>query len=142
MKNLFDLKLEFKIETDNWPYVPSETRKYEVIDAYAPNPVEESDIIWKKLRTDKAYSTITNTYRPVKCPASCVCFKPSQFGSFSLELQTWNSKCLNRASMFVYFDVQLDRIECEEHEDTTEKCVNQSISQGKFKQIGKDVEVC
>ena len=57
MKSLFDMKQEFKIETDNWPFVPSETRKYEVIDNYEPNPGEDpfTEIIWKKLKTEKKY---------------------------------------------------------------------------------------
>jgi len=41
MKQLFELKLDFKIQTDVWPFVPQETRKYEVIEEYAPNPGDD-----------------------------------------------------------------------------------------------------
>jgi hypothetical protein len=57
MKTLFEMKQEFKIETEKWPFIPQETRKYEVIEEYAPNPPEEQycEIIWKKLKTEKQY---------------------------------------------------------------------------------------
>jgi hypothetical protein len=57
MNNLFQLKTEFKMEVDRWPYIPSETRKYEVLTEYETNPNDEkySAIIKEKLKTEKQY---------------------------------------------------------------------------------------
>jgi hypothetical protein len=40
MSNLFQIKKEFKLEIETWPYIPQETREYEVINEYDPNPSE------------------------------------------------------------------------------------------------------
>lgn len=55
MQTLFSMKLDTKITTERWPFVPSEFRKYDVIDDYVPNPYEYGEAIKEKLKTDKKY---------------------------------------------------------------------------------------
>jgi hypothetical protein len=43
METLFTMKLDAKVATDRWPFVPQEFRRYEVIEEYVPNPGEFAD---------------------------------------------------------------------------------------------------
>ena len=49
------MNLDAKITTERWPFVPSEFRKYDVIEDYVPNPYEYGDAIKEKLKTEKKY---------------------------------------------------------------------------------------
>ena len=55
MQSLFSMNLDAKITTERWPFVPSEFRKYDVIEDYVPNPYEYGDAIKEKLKTEKKY---------------------------------------------------------------------------------------
>ena len=49
------MQTQFKIICEEYPIIPTEMRKYEIIEEYQPNPKEARKVIEEKLKTDKQY---------------------------------------------------------------------------------------